>query len=586
MKQVARTAKDVAHRCGLFLLAGTLASHALLAPAARGQAAAGTLTIPATLPTISSATLAPTTNPVAGNSGVTMPLIPGMAGAPYRISSATTRPIQDDLLGKPFTSASSGIGFQPPAGSRQIQPKGENQIVEFDTDIRDWSLIVSKMPPPPRDQVLTTRNGHTGTPYIVTDAPVFPHTQPTTRSVTDPGVMEQYLNQLKISYGVLDIRRNETINAGRSGLIDMGVIAVQYTIGGQRQLKQIAIVQANPRQFYVLELTSPGSDNPDSPLLRDAAATFGEITDSVVLNDQSPLREEQNTRIIHTGVLFAHWTEANIDAVLLPQRYLRIVRNGKDVGYVYATEQPMKEAGSPAVRIAMRIHHDDGIAKPTDSQTIMISTIDYHHTHEQWSTLLTVPNPNNPKPDEYSEIGASDYTADIPVPAAPGTATATGGFALTSRYNLTVTGSLPDTGPEHRDIALPRWYLPQALQYLLPRIVMHNTAGNAGEYLFYTWVPSTHEVMLLYCDVLPANRLRFNGQMVTAIQIKTHITLDGPVTTDYIDLAGNYLGAESDRVDAKNITTQELVVPCDADTLTKIWGHPNLTNPGDDRSSN
>jgi hypothetical protein len=79
--------------------------------------------------------------------------------------------------------------------------------------------------------------------------------------------------------------------------------------------------------------------------------------------------------------------------------------------------------------------------------------------------------------------------------------------------------------------------------------------------------------------------VRFNGQTVTAFQIKTHFTLDGPPTTDFLDLTGNYLGAQSDRVDENKKTTQEIVVPCDADTLTKIWGHPNLSTPGEDASA-
>jgi hypothetical protein len=519
----------------------------------------------------------PATNPSAH---VTMPLIPGMATvASVGSASPTTRQVKDDLLGKLFNSTSAGIAFKPPAASRMVQPKSEDQFVEFDSDLRPgWVMIGSKMPTFKDDTVLTTSNGNPGVPIVVTDPPKSPHASPTTRVVYIPGVLEQYLEAEKRSYGVLDVFRSDTINAGQTGTVNIGVLAFQYTIGGQRQLKQVALVQSDPRNFFVLDLTTPGSDNPDSPLLQQAAATFSQMMDSIVLVDQSPLLDDQNRRILHTEALYGSWTEAGIDAVLLPQRYLRIIRDDKDVGYVYATEKPFKANGMAAVRIAMRIHNQTP-GGATDSQTIMISTVDYHHSHEQWQTLLRVPNLKNPAPDEYSEIGATDYSANIPVPVAPGSG---GGFKMTSKYTLTVTGSLPDTGPEHRDIDLPPFYLPQALQYLLPRIIQHS-AGKGGNYMFYSWVPSTHEVMALYCDVLPADRVRFNGQMVTAFQVKTHIGLQGPVTTDYIDnLTGKYLGAQSDRVDENNKTTQEIVVPCDADTLTKIWTHPNLTDPGED----
>lgn len=577
MKRFVKQAISVGAWGGI-VIAGGIAAGVLTGRPTRGQTSSDLTAAPATNPSVANGTDAPADHV----SHVTMPLIPGMASvAPNTVASATTRETKDDLLGNQFKSVSSGIAFKPPAASRQVQPKEENQIVEFDSDLRPgWTLIAKKMPFT-HDMVLTTSNGHPGVPIIVTDPPKPPHTTPTTRVVVESGVLEQYLVQLKRSYGELNVLRSDTIYAGQTGTLNIGMLAVQYTYEGQRELKQIALVQRDPQQFFVLELTTPGSDNADSPLLRDAAATFSQMMDSIVLVDQSPLRDEQDARIMHTEALFGGWTEKNINDILIAQRYLRIIRDGKDVGYVYATEKPFKESGLPAVRIAMRMHRNDGSAGPTDSQTIMVSTIDYHHSHEQWSTLLTVPNLKNSAPDEYSEIGASDFTTNIPVavPAEQG-----GGFKMTQKYGLTVTGSLPDTGPEHRDIDLPQFYLPQALQYLLPRIIQHN-AGALGKYMFYSWVPSTHEVMALYCDVLPADRVRFNGQTVTAFQIKTHFTLDGPPTTDFLDLTGNYLGAQSDRVDENKKTTQEIVVPCDADTLTKIWGHPNLSTPGEDASA-
>jgi len=600
MRHFVQKAMSIGAWGGMLLTAG-LAAGVLTGPPARGQVPLDPVLSPATMPAGGGLASGPTSNPIGSTGGsagpvdqapgVLMPQLPGVAGvAPGIVNAAATRPIKDDLLGKLFTSVSAGIAFKPPADCKQVQPKAENQIVEFDSDVTDlhqgWVLTVSKLAAFVHDQVLTTSNGHAGIPYVVTDPPVPPHLTPTTRSVTDPGVMEQYLVQLKRSYGVLEVRRQDTIYAGQSGLLNIGLLAVQYTLGGQHVLKQVAIVEHDSKQFFVLDLTTPGSDNPDSPLLRDAADAFSQMMDSIQLLDQSTLRHDQDLRIFDTAALFAFWTPKIVNQVLVPQRYLRLVRGDKDVGYVYATEKAFQESGLPAVRIALRMHRNDGTSV-TDSQTIMASTLDFDHSHEQWSTLLTVPNPKNPAPDEYSEIGASDYTANIPVPVPAGPGVAPGAIKMTSKHDLTVTGSLPNTGPEHRNIALPQWYLPQALQYLLPRIVVNALSGNHNKFLFYCWVPSTHEVMLLYCDVLPAENIRFNGQNVTAYQIKTHITLDGPVTTDFVDLQGNYLGAQSDRVDDNNKTTQELVIPSDADALKKIWGHPNLTEPGgDERTTN
>jgi hypothetical protein len=141
---------------------------------------------------------------------------------------------------------------------------------------------------------------------------------------------------------------------------------------------------------------------------------------------------------------------------------------------------------------------------------------------------------------------------------------------LTEEFDLDVT-AVSDTGlvdPVHQE--LPPFYLPQALSHLLPRLL---PVHQDKSYLFGVYVPERREVMMRYIEVGKEQEVFFNGDHFRAIPVTDRMGWEGPVTTHYLSLNGQYLGSESK--DAKLV-----LLPTDGQTLLKLWKTANLTRPG------
>jgi hypothetical protein len=132
-------------------------------------------------------------------------------------------------------------------------------------------------------------------------------------------------------------------------------------------------------------------------------------------------------------------------------------------------------------------------------------------------------------------------------------------------------------------LSVPLFYVPQAYSYMLPRIL----PLKPKHYMFAVFVPnppqttsaaSTGNVMSRYVEVLPIQHVNFRGQSFDAIPITDKIGLDGPVTTYYMGLKGEFLGSTSTYAQGDKSTTVE-IVPTDSDTLNHIWSRPDLTSP-------
>jgi hypothetical protein len=78
--------------------------------------------------------------------------------------------------------------------------------------------------------------------------------------------------------------------------------------------------------------------------------------------------------------------------------------------------------------------------------------------------------------------------------------------------------------------------------------------------------------MLRYVDVLPEQRVRFNGEWITATPIRDRLGIDGSVTTHYMTKEGVYLGSE-------NFDEKIVVIPTDAATLGHLWENADLNRP-------
>jgi hypothetical protein len=79
-------------------------------------------------------------------------------------------------------------------------------------------------------------------------------------------------------------------------------------------------------------------------------------------------------------------------------------------------------------------------------------------------------------------------------------------------------------------------------------------------------------------EVLPIQHVKFRGQEFDAIPVTDKITLDGPVTTIYLSVAGKFLGSTTTVANGDKTTLVE-VVPTDSETLGHIWNRPDLSAP-------
>jgi hypothetical protein len=384
----------------------------------------------------------------------------------------------------------------------------------------------------------------------------------------------------------------------------------------QRRLVQQALVAANDQLYYVIELNTPARPDAngtgDDPTERRAADTFNAVVDSVRLLDRAAIYHDQADRLIRFRGLIANWVPSYLRSRLAPEQYFRLIRDGKDIGYTYEIDeyddQAGKIAGTPVIRVSVRSDTKPGANTAVDVQSRLISTVD--RKHENWVNIAVLVSPaagaadaepslNAPPPkmqeSEISEFGASDqrtHVAPVTPPAggldAPPDAQNQAiqpGVKMVEGWTLDVTRTSSGTAakqdaPEFKH-DVPAWYLPQAMSYLLPRLLPYKEAKT---YLCAIYVSDGDHgqpgIVLRYIDVLPAALVNLDGRGVVAVAIKDHLGLEGPVTTHYIDPeTGAYLGSVN-VVTAKDGTqTTDEILPTDPGTLRRLWPNCNLTRP-------
>lgn len=96
-----------------------------------------------------------------------------------------------------------------------------------------------------------------------------------------------------------------------------------------------------------------GEDDPKEVL---AARTFEKVLATVKLLDRQELKNEQDQRLFHTHELFTSWDEKRITSALVPEQYLRVIRDGQDVGYLKVIEKPAQHATHDGVEVDIRTH--------------------------------------------------------------------------------------------------------------------------------------------------------------------------------------------------------------------------------------
>jgi len=515
----------------------------------------------------------PIPNPSLSSSDDPSAILPGRPDA---------EPPATDRLGAPFEDPAAGIAFSPPAGAKEIRGLPGDVIVRYVDDDRHWVLAVTKMT---FDHPVRLSN-----PAAAKPAP--------DAMKTSKGIVDLLADKLKSDAPSAEILRQDVITV--AGL-DVGMLAARYTVAPQTNLTQQAIFKADDQNFYLFNLTTPaprvgplGND----PNVQASVATFTDMIDTVRLLEQTSVREEQVDRLIHTRTLFVNWTPEKIKSVLVKEQWLRLMRDGRDVGYSYVVEEVARDLPRPGQKESEFTGGDEGAligirsrAVPragvrVDSESWM--WVSFDRKHEKWSTTEYIDRGKDasgkPQIDHVGNVGSTDEEAETvfdktlighPEQIGPGKDDVDKSqppFRRTEVYKLNAEQFGKDQSSAPFVQQLPVFYIPQALADLLPRLVPRK---EAAKYMFATYVPDAARpaVMARYVDVGLEQEATLGGQKILAIPVRDRIGLEGSVTTHYVSAAGEYLGS-------MNPDTKVEIIPSDSATLERLWKDVDLSRPG------
>lgn len=454
-------------------------------------------------------------------------------------------------LGPAYDNPLSGISFRPPAGSREIRRAGNpDEIVQFVDDRRDWKLRVSRLR--------------------------FSRPVPLQSSGATKGLLELSVEQLQAS-GTTELLRSEVTNVSARGVPDTGLIALRYQLGtSPPRLAQQAIIQFTEQLYYVLELDSPGikvgsGADASSAEEQTAVATFTAVVDSVVLLDRSDVREQQNQRLFTTRAFLLNLTDDRLNRVLVPERWLRLIQDGKDVGYSYVVEEVAERAGRRGVLIGVRSRTVLGSGaeqRQVDAESFMFVTGD--RRFEEWSNVARVTEGGSVRSSSEVGAGSKSLRRVLARGERPGDGVDERQPPVREidEHKLTVVLSARAGAPP-LEFDLPPWYLPQAIGHLLPRLL---PVSEPRQYLFASYVSERAAVMMRYVDVLAEREVVLDGQRVRAVPVVDRIGIEGDPTVHYVTRDGRYLGSV-------NESAKITVLPSDAETLRRIWLNADLTRP-------
>jgi len=486
---------------------------------------------------------------------------PGLAAAPA--TQPTVRPaasLDDDdnpvqYLAPYFISRASGIAFRPPLRGAQATPASVGtSIVQFVNTDEKWIFKASQM------------IFESSAPLVGKDDPATPLVD---ESKTKPGVLIQTAQQLLVQNAGNRVLRHDLINVGPN---DAGLIILRFTQGSQACLRQVAIIQRNDQHYYVLDLTTRSTrtaedlDDAEDPSETIAVRIFRAIIDSAQLLDLSAIRADNDQRLYAARALLVN-VPTRLKQIVTPEQYLRIQRDGTDVGWSFVAEELAQRQGQSGVIVAIRSQAASDPGSTVDVGSEMFCAD--NRRNEAWVTLTVVEKDG--KKQHVTEFGQSDKRVSRKLQAAEGGDPKDPGQPLvrvSERYLLTVTqSSAAAVTPVTRELS--PYYLPQALSHFLPRLVPLNEPKG---YLFVVWVSGEREIVHRYLDVQPERTVTFAGKPISAVVVKDRIGLEGEPTYHYLTRNGRYLGSESP---AANL----LMIATDQNTLTRLYPNANIVRP-------
>ncbi|HYE19965.1 MAG TPA: hypothetical protein VEA69_16060 [Tepidisphaeraceae bacterium] len=511
---------------------------------------------------------------------------------------ADAPPVAGNLLAENYENPVAGISFRPPAGCTIIkkQPGAEgNVIAEFAHDERQWLLKVTKL--------------SLGRPMLLQSVkgdPVVEKDPKTGQLVTRPG---------GDSMGLLDWTVAEIMKTNRTAVVErqeivnvreyaVGIAILHITLGTEKFLRQQAIFQVDDQNYFVFNLTTPAAKTgkpEDDAGERLAAEGFKQMLDTIQVLDQSWIRKDQVQRLFRTRALFVEWGHnggKRIRDAMIPEQWLRLVKDGKDIGYSVVYEDFIEGRdvrNNPGrmhdgVLISIRSRTVDGTPAPAaDGKPAQGTTqvdvgsqlfTSLSRKHEDWAHVVNVvTEKGTPKEDKTNnaEFGFSELAMVrkvdrenlLPNPKDPKAPP----MRDVESYRLSVTRPNRDKRLVEPEYYTPSpWYIPQAVGVMLPRLIPVNKAHT---YLFQTYVGDQRAVVHRYVDVGFEKEVTIDGKQVRAVPITDRVRLEGAVTIHYMSPDGKWLASFNEEA-------KVTILPTDEATLRKIWGAPaDLSKPAE-----
>jgi hypothetical protein len=465
----------------------------------------------------------------------------------------STEDAQQGALGEPFQSAAAGISLRPPAGGNEITRAGTDTVLERVDEQKQWMFKVSQIA--------------LGRPM-----PLRPYQDPETGQQQD-GLLALTLAQRRQSLGDIQVLRQEFMplpSLGPGAAVgEAGVLAYRSSTGKTPTLTQEALVRSSERVYFLIEyVTQAGSGAGGAAAAQTATTTFNQILNSVRLMDRVAVRLDQEQRLFETRSLYVNLSADRLKKAIVAEQWLRLLRDGKDIGYTYVVQEPSNRGLKDGLLVGMRAFTAPEAGTQVAGETWLFCSFD--RRMEAWTNTAVIQNKSGAS--EVNEVGSTEasVTTVLDPNAPPSKDDAMQPRARQREvYHLNVRTWSNTTTAKPFDRDLPPWYLPQALGQMLPRLLPLNEPRN---YLFASYVSDKQQVMLRYVDVEPMRNVVLNGQTVLAVPIEDRIGLEGPPTYHYMSPEGSYLGSENKQ---SGIT----VLPADAATLRRLWPNANLSRP-------
>jgi len=463
-------------------------------------------------------------------------------------------------VGDVFESKAAGISLRPPAGSDEVRKAGvPNLIADFVSAENETLLRVATMElKEPR--TLTDGKDESGK--------------------KQKGVLSETSEAFAKQNPTAELLRNDVEVAD---IGQVGHLAYRFSQGSNRRLLQQAFFPLTTKYYYVLTFTSPAAKTVTPGVVDEreklAVDTFAEVVKSVKFIDRGEIVREQAQRLKDTHKLLETFRLPKVmNTAIMPEQWLRLTRDGQDIGYSYVVEERTKEDGRAGILISVRSRTVPGPNQQVDISSRLFIADNWQH--ESWSHVI---NTNfSGKAEESAELGLSDlavqYKVDVPqdlLSQTPGAARSDPEVREVMKYKLEVRTKQGNIVAPTLEREVPQEYLSQAIRHLLPRMLPLQTPCK---YMFLSYVSENREIMVTYAEVQAPREVTIDGHILQAIPVQYRVGLEGTPTTYFIGADGRYLGSETlFKVQGKESSIR--IIPSDEATLTKLWKTAQLQKP-------